>query len=513
MSADMEEPIAIRVDNRIYVRCGADEQLAARLRAYFTHRNPLHAEAQRRGERKLPPEHISTWRWAGTTDDRWLSLPRGKLDAVLGIVGEYGRVWELTDACSDGAPLGSVPPHLYTLRPYQEDIVSKALKAESGIIRAGTGAGKTTTGFAIASRLQLTTLVVVWSDNLLRQWRERCETELGLTGDDVGLVQGKTRRIRPITLAMQQTLAADPEWCAANADTFGVLIADELQRFAAPTLFASIDPFAARYRVGISADETRPDKMEFLIYDLFGGVAADYPAADLVKLGAILSVQLRVVPTDFRAGWYVGARKRGAVPTWQMARLAKEMSEDKARNALVTNLVAVDAAADHQVLVWAARREQCHELDAAIARAGVLGGLLVGGTDYAKRFKETRDGIKAGRLRAGVGTVQSVGQAQDMPGLSRGVIAVPLAGRNRQQISQCKGRLCRLGTDDAACYYLWDRHVYGAQHLKNLVAWFGADVVVQDGAAGWVPGAEYIRAMKAEPDGKDEDDTLGGLFT
>ena len=47
----------------------------------------------------------------------------------------------------------------------------------------------------------------------------------------------------------------------------------------------TIDRFTARYRVGVSADERRKDGKEFLIRDLFGGVAVEVPKGEMVDKG------------------------------------------------------------------------------------------------------------------------------------------------------------------------------------------------------------------------------------
>ena len=119
----------------------------------------------------------------------------------------------------------------------------------------------------------------------------------------IGIIQGKRRSMKPLTIAMQKTLAQNP-LTAEEMNYFGVVICDEVQLFAAKTFIKAVDPFPAKYRVGISADHRRKDKKEFLIHDLFGGVAAEISRNELISLGVIVDTEIRVVPTDFQAPWY-----------------------------------------------------------------------------------------------------------------------------------------------------------------------------------------------------------------
>ena len=70
--------------------------------------------------------------------------------------------------------------------------------------------------------------MIVWCGNdLLEQWLARCEEDLGLDRNEVGIVQGAREDVFPVTIAMQQTLAARSEWVEEHKRDFGIVIADE----------------------------------------------------------------------------------------------------------------------------------------------------------------------------------------------------------------------------------------------------------------------------------------------
>lgn len=479
-----------------------DTALASELRTPFEHVD----HSGRRG-----PEVVRTWRIEG----EWLSLPRGGTQRVRDASHRLGVDVAWVDERAAGLPelAGLVPKHRYALRGYQREMVSAASRVQNCILRAGTGSGKTCAVFGLAAELNLPTLVIVWTGELFRQWVMRCGKELGLAPGDVGQVRGKAREVRSVTIAMQQTLHRDPAWVAEHARDFGLVVLDELQRAPARTVYSVADPWWARYRVGVSADESRRDKKEFLTYDLFGQVACEVPEDRLVAEGAVLPVEVRVVPTEFRADWYVARQRSGRLRTEDNHRLTDELCHDKDRNAEVVRLACDEVRQGESVLVWSARVEHCHRLDAELARHGVMSGLLLGGDEYAQRFAETRRGLEDGTLRAGVGTVEAVGTGIDIPMLSRGIMTRPM-GNNRQLLGQAKGRLCRPESRDAAFYYLWDRHVFGRRALENLVRWHGKQVVVRSRGV-WVDGRHYLRGAEGRTDAAEVAvaDTLEGIFT
>lgn len=219
----------------------------------------------------------------------------------------------------------------------------------------------------------------------------------------------------------------------------GVLV-HNCQRTAARTFLEVLDAFPAKYRIGISADERRADGKEFLTYDLFGAVAHEVSQDDLIADGSVLDVECRMVPTAFRADWYVAQRDRGVPPDFN--RLLDEMQADAERNALVCALVEQEVAAGQQVLVLSHRVEHSQRLDAACTVRGIASDAMLGGDEWRERFEQAKAGIVSGATRVACGTIQAVGTGIDLPALGRGVLATPI-GSNRQLYGQIRGRLSR----------------------------------------------------------------------
>lgn len=481
----------LHVDSRIRVPlAGLRPEARESLRAAFEHANPKRDALRRMG--------IPGWQREPGTIRTWVEVPgeflapRGGLTRVRRVLEAEGLEWAEVDCrCEGDRSLGAIPAHRVELRPHQADALAAILARQQGIIRAPTGSGKTTFGFAAASAVNLPTLAIVDQDNLRKQWAERACSELGLHPNDVGLIQGKVRRIRAFTIGMAQTLAK----CAReHARDFGLVIFDEVQTAAAPTFMAAASPFEAKYRLGISADERRKDGKEFLVHDVFGDVIHEVDRTELEDRGVVLDVEVRVVPTEFRADWY-GLPGDGADPDTELDfdRLLKEMAADPERNSLAVELAMGEVYAGQQVLVMAHQRDHCREVSSQLVARGARSGFLIGGPDYRREFDRNVRALRDREIDVGVGTLKAIGKGIDLPAVGRAVVATPIFA-NRQFSGQVRGRICRApaGKRDAVEYVLWDQHCgFARAHLRNMLAW-NRTVRVLD-AGQWVDGRDYAK--------------------
>lgn len=476
----------IRIDSRVRIEAPNGFELE-RICAEFQYPNPSFGDARRPDEQ----ETIRTWR---QDSSNVLSVPRGGIERVLEIqaasmandakLGRDAGRGVRSDARTWRYPEPGFPDCRIALRPYQERMVDAAESATTCLLRAPTGSGKTTAAIALLARLKRRSLVGVWEGGLERQWRERLRSELDISPENIGTVRGSETRIRPVTIAMIQTLYRRfSDGDRSLADAFDVVVGDEIQRAAADSLYAVFDEFSALYRIGISADETRRDGKEQLTYDLFGDVACSVDSAELVESGAIVDVEMLVVPTGFQAGWY---RYRQ-----DFNRLLNKMCADETRNALLLDVVGRIVRQGHQCLVFTHRVEHARQLDARLTGLGIRSDCMLGGVENKEAYDVTRDAVRAGRARVGIGTYGAIAQGIDLPTVSRGVVATPIGG-NKQLLNQVKGRLCRQPGDkrDAKLVFMWDRLVYGKKVLRNLCSWFDRVSLLE--GERWVSAKEWL---------------------
>lgn len=500
-------PVTITIDNRVRVATpDLSPEVIKALKSAFEHSNPEYFKRMNLG--------LSVWNvgksirmWEDSLVDE-LRFPRGGLARINEVLAEHGVDRHFVDKRTEGSELskGTLPAYNRKLWAHQERMIEAVIEKQNCILRAPTGSGKTSFAFALAARLNLPTLVIVPSRALFDQWLRRAcsKEELGMRKSSIGIIQGKRRSMKPLTIAMQKTLAQNP-LTAEEMNYFGVVICDEVQLFAAKTFIKAVDPFPAKYRVGISADHRRKDKKEFLIHDLFGGVAAEISRNELISLGVIVDTEIRVVPTDFEAPWYgrpddVDELREDVFPNAEkeinLDRLLTEMADSVDRNNKILWAVEQGLAMKEQVIVMSHRREHCRLIDQFLVQRGRTTGFLIGGEDYKVQFNDTREKFEKGKIDIAVGTFQAIGYGIDLPKAATVVCATPIAS-NQQFFSQVRGRVCRSakGKSDSWMYYLWDRRLYGIHHVKNLVRWNRGRVVVWDHER-WVDGKLFIRAQR-----------------
>lgn len=482
----MKVPVTVDARLRVDVRELSDE-IVEELKAAFTHKNPQHAKLKALNVPTYKePMFIRTWRGGPGV----LLLPRGGTQTLRRVLAKHGHTVTWTDKRTSPDPVeGLMPEHGVELYPYQEPMVIAGIAAQNAILRSPTGSGKTTVAMALASRLNVPTLVVVMSGALMEQWIERARREFGLGARDIGEIRGGKMRLRPLTLAMQQTLwKLGEEDRKAIGSYFGGVICDEVHKFAARTFTEVLDWMPAKYRIGMSADETRKDRKEFLIYDYFGAVAAEIQKADLIAAEFVVDVEVRAFESGTQCGWY-----RADHDNKQYGKLLDQLSNDDARNGRIADVATREAQAGHQVLIFSHRREHCERLASHLALRRVKAGVMLGGPESATELQQTLTGLKSGALRVGVGTVQAIGTGIDIPTITRGILAMPIVA-NKQLFGQVTGRLCRKskGKSGAVLYVVHDDDAFGEYPLRNLQKW-ATCVSWEDDVGAIIPIAERLR--------------------
>lgn len=492
----MTDTITAVVDSRIWLPTKIPRELGKALRARFSHSNPDFFKKKNMGYSTWgTPRKIMTHEKRTDALGERLTLPRGGAADLREIAAELGISIRWVDRRTSSPvdfPRFCVDPDRpeLALRTYQAEAVAAALRRQQGIVRAPTGSGKTIAALAFIHEAGERAVVIMRDGNLLKQWLEVAQGCLGLTRKEIGIVRGG-RKYRPgarLTLALQQSLYSkgDRLDTLLASQPFGAVVVDEVQAVAARTFQEVIGRFPCKYRIGFSADETRRDKKEFLIYDEIGPAIHEIDREELEALGVVHPVTVRVVPTEFRADWY-----RAAPPGERdFARLLEEITGDGPRNELLLGLLEeVAARGEVPALVFTHRREHAAALERELdVNRGVRSGLLLGGAGQdGIRFEEDKLKILAGKLAVACGTFQAIGQGHNFPVIRAGICATPISKGNPQFFGQVRGRICRTseGKDDATLYYLADLHIFPDQ-IRHIAAWNGGRVeVLTDGE--WVP--------------------------
>jgi superfamily II DNA or RNA helicase len=151
------------------------------------------------------------------------------------------------------------------LRDYQTDALKRWLRTKQGVLVLPTGAGKTVIGIVAIARLNVPTLVVVPTLELVKQWRRELEKALKIA---VGTYSGEAHDLQPVTVATYDTAYLRAE---ELGNRFLLLIFDEVHHLPSPGYSAIAELFVAPYRLGLTATYEREDGLHTELERLVGG--------------------------------------------------------------------------------------------------------------------------------------------------------------------------------------------------------------------------------------------------
>lgn len=135
----------------------------------------------------------------------------------------------------------------------------------------------TTMGYAIAGAFDRFIGIPVYVGHMLDHWVRHAKKVLGLTDDQIGIVQGDRCDLgRPVTVMMLQSLLSR-RYPDELYEQIGFLICDEVHRYGAEVWKNVVGMFPAQYRLGLTATPKRKDGLDDVINWSFGSIGHRAP--------------------------------------------------------------------------------------------------------------------------------------------------------------------------------------------------------------------------------------------
>ncbi len=152
------------------------------------------------------------------------------------------------------------------LRPYQEAALDAWYNAgKRGVIVLPTGAGKTYIAMKAIEKLNVATLVLAPTLDLLDQWRHRLSNVFGL---EIGVYGGGEDVLEPLTVSTYDSAYLRAEQLG---NKFMLIIFDEVHHLPAPSYSQIAEMYIAPYRMGLTATYEREDGGHTEMPRLVGG--------------------------------------------------------------------------------------------------------------------------------------------------------------------------------------------------------------------------------------------------
>jgi len=457
-----------------FIKLKANLEIIRSIKKDLTIKNPEFIKKVRMG---LPlwgvPEKIELWK----EENGELILPRGYFYKLW----QYGLTWDQVEDKRIKLPEINFPK-VPQLRDYQFPALKKAADWQQGVIMMPCGAGKTHTGLSVIAELKQPALWLTHTLDLLNQSKQRAEECFGLSGKQIGVIQGQNYSIGThITFATVQTLAKRD--LSELVNKFGCIVIDEchlvFKDHAKSRLFESvISQFPAYYRFGLTASEYRSDGLIETMFHVIGPKVYEITQEELNNAGNVVVPEVEFILTDF--SYIPEVNEYGEVETINVQKLFQDMRSDKNRQKLLNNVLQHDIEEGDYCIVLADSLDHLEEMKLFVEGLGRKAAYINGNTPKKQREKIMAD-MRAGRYQYLFATYQLAKLGLDIPRLNKLVFATPK--KDKTSIQQSVGRIMRPwpGKRPAKVYDLWDKGVgclkYWAYDRVRVYRKLGCEII------------------------------------
>src|SRR6185437_835799 len=370
-------------------------------------------------------------------------FPTGMIHYVRDVLDKFEVEWEIVDYRPEvklGQPLQL---HDVTLRDYQQEAVDLAIKKERGILRAGTGAGKSSMLSAIIARLNVKTLILIHKQDIFYQLISTFERILKVP---IGKIGDGECQFENITVAMIQTvahvfdpkvkvLAKDNKILAEKTDAIKqflgdieCVLIDEAHHVAADTFWDVMQNIPkARYRIGVTATAFREDNMDLMLEGALAKKFIDISSSDLIDKKFLVPPDIFLFP--------VAHDRRKKEDTYGQV-YNEEIVNNMERNSLICNLALKAKHAGKAVLIAVTQIEHGEMLEHMLQTVDPT-AIFVNGQSKSEVRKQILKELGSGVTRIVIAT-NIYSEGVDMPALAvlinaaggaSGILSLQLLGR------------------------------------------------------------------------------------
>jgi superfamily II DNA or RNA helicase len=308
-------------------------------------------------------------------------------------------------------------------------------KGKTGFfLGAAPGAGKTQMGIKMMEILGRTTLIIVPKKDLIDQWMERILATTDIPKTDIGLCEsGKvTFKDKKVVIGVVHTIVKYKAFKEFQ-NYFGTIIFDECDSSVPPATFAPCaSMFTAKYRIGMTASETREDGLDIIFRNHISEVKITCEKSNTMT------------PEICLLHYY---RSSGELPYSQdiIARkgmLLSLLATNKHRNNAIASISKdIAITGNYATVIMSDRKEQLKSIynilvdDYKVSPSNI--GYYVGTLDKGRERKEENKEV-ARSSKIILATYGQMSRGTDVPRLNAMILATP-----RNDLRQVIGRIER----------------------------------------------------------------------
>ncbi len=467
--------------NRIYIKSGGvPSPLLSSLKSLASFQNPEFYKKQ-----KLRLSTYSTPRIISCAEltNEYLSLPRGCLEGVESILKDYNVKLNNHDKRFKGKKIKTVFNGMLT--GIQQNALNSILNADSGILVAPPGTGKTVIAIAVVAKRKTSTLILVHRKPLMEQWQLQISALLGIDKKEIGIIGGgKNNPTGNIDIATIQSLNSRMG-NNNHISRYGFIIIDECHHIGAFSFEKVLNQTAAKYILGLTATPYRKDGHEAIINMQCGKICHEIKQKDLKE--GFLKVDVIIKKTEFSYAPVFNkydqsvenikdinetCRTKIERDKININDLWNDLIEDKGRNELIVGDIACALKKGLFPLVLTERKKHIDILADMLKDKTDFIAVFYGGAGH-KTNKEMLNRLKdysKDSKRVVLATGSYIGEGFDEPELNALFLTIPVSFKGR--IVQYTGRLSRNYKDKQNIYiydYL-DENVplLTAMHKKRI---------------------------------------------
>ena len=395
-------------------------------------------------------------------------VPIGLLSTVESVLTKLGHHIDVDMPLKPSPCIGLkwFGPELY---PHQTQAVLEAMyelnRGRGCIIDSPTGSGKTVMALKIIQMLDVPTLIIVNTGDLMTQWSNAIDEKLHIVPN---IYRGKKKEVGGITISTVQTLYNRLKSNELSIDIFNFLCVDEIHRYSAKNYKYVVMNCPSFYRLGLSATpRNRSDGRDLQFY---GGVSTKI--VKTVTAPELIENELMAIPEFF---WLRSPRPRVVPNSWQqLQKWAIDANEGR-------NKMIIEAVKKIIVRGGSTYVSVFHIAHGKYIADAIPGSVFLSGEDSDKKRDDTIQKFKEKKIMCIVSTI--LGEGIDIPSMNCFVNAG--GGKSEIGTIQRVGRALRKsdGKTSAVVIDFVDSVGVLAQHSaerrNTYIQLFGADVVMK----------------------------------